>query len=131
MICIIALIVFGLLGLFSLKYRFLAKEAFECVFNRLRFRPCQTGLDQRIKSKIVAKILKRHQKTGKFINKYFEVISWFLVVAMIVSSIYSAFGIYNLIRYKTCDPNHPENCPLTPKQIEQGCGCENPECTKE
>ncbi|MFH1392142.1 MAG: hypothetical protein ABIG90_00455 [bacterium] len=131
MICIIALAVFSLLGLFSLKYRYLAKEAFECVFNRLRFRPCQTGLDQRIKSKIISKILKHNQKTGRFVNKYFEVISWFFVIIMLASFVYSAFGIYNLIRYKTCDPNHPENCPLTPKQIQQGCGCEDPECGEE
>lgn len=128
MICVIALVIFGLLGLFSLKYRFLAKEAFECVFNRLRLRPCQTGLDQRIKSKIVAKVLKRHQATGKFINKYFEAISWFFVLITFISFAYSAFSIYNLIRYKTCDLNHPENCPLTPKQIEQGCSCEDPKC---
>lgn len=128
MICLIALLIFSVFGLFSLHYRYLAKEAFVCVFNRFRLRPCDTALDQRIKSKVVAKILKRHQKAGRFVNRYFEWFSWLFVIIMFVSFLYSCFSLYNLLRYKTCDPGQPENCPLTPTQIEQGCGCNDPQC---
>lgn len=124
MICILSFIVLGILGIFSTTHRQLAKEAFRCVAKRIILRPCITGFDKKIKSKIVGKILKRNQPIGKFVHKYFQALAWVFVILMTVSFIYSALGIYNLIRYKTCDPAHPENCILTPKQIDKGCTCE-------
>lgn len=130
MVCLIALVIFAVLGIFSLKFRQLAKEAFECVFNRLKFQPCQTKLDERIKAKVIAKTLKHNNRAGKFVQKYFEAISWFFIILMLASFAYSVLGIYNLIRHGTCDPKHPESCILSPKQINQGCDCKDPECEK-
>jgi len=121
MICIIALLVFGVLGLFSAKYRALAKESFRCVFLRLSFRPCETQLDQRIKSKLTSKLLVRSPKLAKFVYKRFELLSWIFTIALFASMIYSAYGLYNLFTLGTCDPSGGY-CPLSTKA--PVCGCE-------
>ncbi|PIU20850.1 MAG: hypothetical protein COT15_05130 [Candidatus Diapherotrites archaeon CG08_land_8_20_14_0_20_34_12] len=113
MICVIAFFVFLILGIFSVKYRKLAKESFGCVTKRLTFKPCDSALDKKIRANIVAHIFKRHKGLAGFVNKRFEILSWILLVLMIVSSIYLALGAYNLVLYGTCDPQHPENCPIT------------------
>jgi len=110
MICLAALIVFSLLGIFSVAYRKLAKEAFTCILRRVSFRPCESRFDLKVKTQVTTSLMKRSEKLGQFFWRYFEVFSWVFVVLFIVSTIYSARGIYNLIRYKTCDPQNPQNC---------------------
>jgi thiol-disulfide isomerase/thioredoxin len=113
MICIIAMIVFGVLGIFSVGYRQLALQAFDCVFRRMTFRPCQTGFDQMMKSKILAKLM-RFPKLARFTHKHFEAISWLFTISLFLSMGYTAYGVYNLFTYGSCDPQHPENCVFTP-----------------
>lgn len=113
MICVIAFFVFAILGIFSVKYRKLAKESFGCVVKRLTFKPCDSSLDKKIRASITAHIFKRHKGLAHFVNKHFEILSWILLVLMIASSVYTALGAYNLVVYGTCDPQHPENCPIT------------------
>lgn len=115
MICFIALIVFGILGIFSASYRQIAKEAFICVFRRATLRKCETGLDVRLKSQIVGKILPRFPKAGRFLYKYFEVFSWLFTILFFASLAYSVYSGYNFVKYGNC--YGPENnggfCPLT------------------
>jgi len=103
MICIIALPVFLILGIFSVRYRILAKEAFECVFRMATFRKCNSKLDQRIKTKITGKILKYHPGTARFFFKNFEILSWIFTIAMIASLVFSAIGVYNYVAYGNCN----------------------------
>ena len=126
MICIIALVVFAVLGIFSASHRQLAKEAFDCVFRRLTFRPCTTGLDQRLKAQIVAKSLGVSPGIGQFVHNNFEALSWTLTILMLASTVLVAQGAYNLWAYGSCDPVHPENCVFTSntsagKEIVPGC----------
>ena len=102
MICILALIVFSVLAIFSASHRPLAKEAFECVFLRLTLRKCRTGLDTRVKSSIVGKIMQKSPRTAKITYKYFEVFSWLLVILIVASSAYSVYGGYNYYLYGNC-----------------------------
>ncbi|MFH1506542.1 MAG: thioredoxin domain-containing protein [archaeon] len=102
MICIIALIVFGVLGIFSVSYRKIAVEAMDCVFKRVTFRKCTTGLDKRLKSQITGKLMKKSPRVARFIYKHFEVISWIFTVLLFVSLAYSAFSIYNFALYGNC-----------------------------
>jgi hypothetical protein len=102
-ICIVALAVFSILGIFSATYRKLAKEAFSCVGRMLIFRPCKTNLEQRIKSKIAIKLMKI-PPLARFFYKYFKVLSWIFTISFFVSMAYSAYGIYNLIVYGSCQP---------------------------
>lgn len=103
-ICIIALVAFSILGIWSAKYRRLAKEAFDCTFRMITFRPCVTKLDERIKSKVTSKLM-RFPKLARTFYRNFKIFSWAFVIAFFVSMAYTAYGIYNLVVYGTCDPS--------------------------
>jgi len=103
MACIIALIVFSVMGLFSATHRQLAKEAFDCVFRRVTFRPCNTGFKEKIRGRIVGKLLRRSVKLAKFSNKYFEVFAWIFFLLTVVSTGYTVKGGYNFYRYGSCN----------------------------
>src|SRR4030043_1357892 len=119
-ICIVALVVFSILGIGSLRYRRLAKEAFDCTFRMITFRPCKTKLDERIRARLTAKLMKT-PKVAKFLYKNFNILSWIFVIMFFASLGYSAYGVYNLAAHGTCDPNS-DNCPFATKA--PVCGCE-------
>lgn len=121
MICIIALVVFGILGIFSASHRKLAKEAFNCVFRRLTLRKCETSFDKRMRAKVAGKLMKRSPKLSKFVFKYFEAISWILTIVLIVSIVLSARGLYYLATEGTCDPSNPDACPFGEAPVEEEC----------
>ena len=102
MICLLALVVFGILGIFSAYHRKLALEAFDCVFRRITLRKCESGLDQRLKSQITGKLLTKSPVLARFTFKNFELISWIFTILMIASLIYSGISIYNYISYGNC-----------------------------
>jgi len=103
MICFVALFVFVVLAIFSAKYRPLAKEAFDCVFKRITLRPCESGLDERIKATLVSSIFSKSPKAAAALNKHFELFSWALTILMILSVAYSAIGVYNWWAYGNCN----------------------------
>ncbi|KKP31946.1 MAG: hypothetical protein A2312_00305 [Candidatus Staskawiczbacteria bacterium RIFOXYB2_FULL_32_9] len=115
MICIIALVVFSIMGIFSLTYRNLAKEAFDCVFRRITFRPCNTGFNEKIKSQLVAKLLNKSVFAARIFNKYFEVFSWAFLILMVWSTFYTVRGGYNYYLYGSCNGlNQVGFCALDP-----------------
>ena len=101
-ICIIALPIFAILGIFSLRYRILAKEAFRCLFRTMQLKPCDTGLDLRIKSKFTAKLM-WWPALAKGFYRNFEILSWIFVVLMLVSAGFSGYGLYNYVKYGNCN----------------------------
>ncbi|MFH1770628.1 MAG: DsbA family protein [archaeon] len=103
MICVIALIVFGVLGIFSASHRIIAKEAFECVFRRLTLRKCETGLDKRLKAQITGKLMKGWPSLGRQIYKHFELISWMFLILLLVSIFFAGQGIYRFAVYGNCN----------------------------
>ena len=134
MICIIALIVFGILGIFSATHRKIALEAFECVFKRIRLKPCDSGLDKRLKSRITGKLMKRSPRLAGFTFKHFESLSWLFTILMFVSLFYSAFGIYNFVAYGNCNgENSSEACVYAGVSDFTGfeVGCQNLLCQNE
>ncbi len=108
MICIIALIVFAVLGVFSARYRTIAREAFDCVFRRVTLRKCTSGLDKRLKSQITGKLMRRSPRAGRIVFRNFEVISWIFTVALILSLGYSAYSVYNLFVFGNCNGPIPD-----------------------
>ena len=133
MICIIALIVFGILSIFSASYRPLAKEAFDCVFRRVTLRKCNTGFDVKVKSKIVGKLMNKSPGLARGVHKYFEFISWFFVILFFVSLVFSAEGVYNIIVYDNCYGPIDESgfCILTGtggEVVEEVIDCGDPLC---
>lgn len=128
--------IFSILGIFSAAYRKLAMEAFDCVFRRLTLRKCDTGLDQRIKSKVTSK-LSAMPAAAKFFYRHFELISWIFTILMIVSLVFSVQAVYNIAVHGTCDPENPSGCVLTYSNTSctqencanPGCSCANATCT--
>jgi glutaredoxin len=102
-LCFIAFFVFAGMSIFSAKYRPIAKEAFQCVFKTIMLKPCDTGLDDRIKADIVAKILKFSPSAARFTNKHYTFISWIFVLLTFASFGYSVFGVYNFYFFGNCD----------------------------
>jgi hypothetical protein len=94
MFCIIAFVVLSILGIFSATNRTLAKEAMDCVFRRVTFRPCNTGFDEKMKAKILGSVLTRSEVAARLINKNFEVLSWIFFILMVLSTFWAARGIY-------------------------------------
>jgi hypothetical protein len=103
MICVLALVVFAVLGVFSARYRKIAAEAFDCVFRRITFRKCTTGLDARLKSQISGALHRKHPKMARHLFKRFEIYSWILLILLIASLGYSIYGGYNYIVYGNCN----------------------------
>lgn len=101
--CIVALIIFAILGIFSASQRALAKEALDCVFRRVTFRPCNTGFQEKIKGKLLAKLLKHSTFFAKILNKYYELFSWILFLLMIGSTIWVFRGVYNFYVFGSCN----------------------------
>src|SRR3989338_5438375 len=103
MICLIALVVFGVLALFSAKYRPVAREAFDCVLRRITFRPCVANLDQRIKGQTSAWLLEHAPWASRFFYKNFELLSWALTLLMIWSIVAAGLGVYNWWAFGNCN----------------------------
>jgi len=133
LICLIALVVFGILGIFSATHRKIALEAFDCVFRRVTFRPCNTAFDKKMKTKISMKLFKANKGLGGFVYKHFEAISWVFALLMIASLSFSAISVYNYIAYGNCNgPHSSEACIFDPSAslscgsehcAEEGCEC--------
>lgn len=101
--CIVALIVFGILGIFSASHRVLAKEAFDCVFRRVTFRPCNTGFQEKIKGKILSRLINRSTWLTKMVNKNYEILAWIFFILMIGSTFWVLRGGYNFYVYGSCN----------------------------
>ena len=130
-ICIIALIVFSILGISSLRYRRLAKEAFECVFRMVTFRPCISEFDEKIRASLTAKLINK-PNFARFLYKSFPFLSLLFILIFFISLWYSVQATYYLIKYGTpCDPFSTDFCPFGDVGIVCGCKglcqCENKE----
>jgi protein-disulfide isomerase len=101
--CIIALIVFGILGIFSASHRALAKEAFDCVFRRITFRACNTGFQEKIKGKILSRLIKRSTTLTRIVNKNYEILAWIFFILMVGSTFWVLRGGYNFYVYGSCN----------------------------
>ena len=114
--CLLALIVFSILGIFSASHRALAKEAFSCVFRRITLRPCNTGFQEKIKGKILSKLINRSTFLTKMVNRHYEILSWIFFILMVVSTGWVLRGGYNFYVYGSCNGlNQSGFCAFDPK----------------
>jgi hypothetical protein len=103
MFCIIAAIVLSILGIFSAANRQLAKEALDCVFHRITFRPCTTGFDEKMKAKILGKTINRSERLARFLSKNFELLSWIFFLLMLTASIFMVRSLYLFYTTGSCN----------------------------
>lgn len=112
-LCIIAFAVFSVMSIFSAKYRPLAREGLRCVFRTVTFKPCDTGLDDRIKAELVSGALRFSPSAARVMNRHFTTFSWLFVLLSLGSLAYSAYGVYNFYHYGNCDgPQAINGCVL-------------------
>ena len=133
MICILAMIVFGIMAIFSASHRPLAKEAFDCVFRRVTLRKCTSGFDIRLKTRLVGSVMRKSPKLAKPLYKYFEVFSWFFVVLFFISLILSGQSVYNIVVHDNCNGPEAEDgtCIFVSNDEVVDCGdplCEDGHC---
>ncbi|MEM3373710.1 MAG: thioredoxin domain-containing protein [Candidatus Woesearchaeota archaeon] len=131
MICLLALIVFSILGIFSATHRKLAAKAFDCVFRRITLRPCQSGLDQKVKTDIIVFFSKRNTKIAKFVAKNFEILSWIFTILMIASIVFSVRGIYFYIIYGNCNGQNSNEFCIFDAIHPNEATCEDPNIKKQ
>jgi len=103
MLCLLALLVFATLALFSARYRPLAREAVACVFRRLTLRKCTTALDQRVKAMLTGRLMLSHPAAARFVHRHLEAMAWGFVLVGIVATGYLGYGFYNFHRYGNCN----------------------------
>ncbi len=112
-LCIVALVVFAFMSIFSAKYRPLAAEAFDCSFRKMTLRKCSTGFDEKVKSIVISKLMMKNENAAKFVFRHFSSISLVFSLLFFASMGYSLYSIYNLMVFGTCDPI-TGNCIFTP-----------------
>lgn len=116
MLCIAALIVFSILGIFSLSYRKLAKKALNCVLKKVSFRACDADFQTEIKAKIIGFFVRNNLIGQKFVYKNYEKLAFafsiIFLASLVGSAYFSAHSIYNYINYGTCNIINPESCPF-------------------
>ena len=116
MFCILAFIALSIISIFSASHRELAKEAYDCVFRRLTFRPCTTGFKEKMKAKLVGRLLNRSAVAAKLLNKHFELLSWILFLTTVASIFWTGKGLFNFYMYGSCNElNKSGFCALDPK----------------
>lgn len=111
-VCIIALVAFAVLGIFSARYRKLTKEAAECTFKKLTFRPCDTGLDVRIKANMTSKLI-NYPRTAKLVHNHFDTMMTIMFIIMIASlgltGYYGIKGVYNYVQFGNCNGQNSDD----------------------
>lgn len=101
--CIIGLVIFGILGIFSAKYRRYFRESLHCMRRQILLKPCDTSFDQEMKAKISAGISKTSPVLARFVFRRFALLSWILLVLMTFSAAAVGFGVYSYVLYGNCN----------------------------
>jgi len=114
-LCLLALPLFAVLGIFSVRYRKLTLDALDCLFKTVTLRKCRSGLDDRIKADVTGTILKYSPKTARLVYQHYKVLSWVVLILFIWSFYASSVGVYNYVNYGNCNgPDSTGFCMLDP-----------------
>ena len=112
MFCIAAFIILAILGIFSARYRTLAKQAWRCVWKKVRFRPCDINFAEQMKGKLLGKLIVRRPRLARFLNRWIDWLALLFVILSLWSLLYVAVAGLNLFVYDTCNPKQAESCSL-------------------
>jgi len=113
MICIAAFIIFAILGIFSARYRTLAKKAWGCVIKKITFKPCDINLQEELRGRLVGKFILTSPRLARFFNRFTGVLAGLFVVLSVWSLLIVVNSGLNLFVYDTCNPDNPESCSLS------------------
>jgi hypothetical protein len=117
-LCLVALVVFSVMSIFSTKYRRLAKESFKCVMKTLTLSPCDMAFEQRVKAKVTAKLLNISPSVARAFYQNFRVFAWGFTATFFVSLFIIGYSFYNFAVYGSCEPGQP--CYMTALGLTSG-----------
>jgi protein-disulfide isomerase len=103
MFCIVAFVVLSIMGIFSATNRQLAREALDCVTRRVTFRPCTTGFDEKMKAKILGKVINYSEPVARFLNKYFEALAWTFFLLFLAAGVFTVRGLFLFYTTGSCN----------------------------
>src|SRR3989344_143112 len=133
--CIAGIIIFGILGIFSAKYRYYFRESLHCIKRQALLRPCDTEFDNKMKAKITGNLMKVSPALSKFVFKRFVIISWIFIIMLFASIAMMGAGVYSWWAYGNCNgPDSSEFCifNLDSTTISQGDeSCVDPSIARE
>lgn len=113
MFCIAAFIVLTIIGIFSARYRKLAKKAWGCTIRRVTFRPCDTSFKEETKNRLLSHVAKKTPKLVKTADIGIEIASFALVVLTLWSLFVVIESGLNLYVWGTCNPADASSCSLS------------------
>lgn len=113
MFCIAAFIIFLILGIFSARYRTLAKKAWGCVARKMTFRPCEIGFKEEAKNTLIGSLILTRPKLAKFLDRWIDTLATLFVVLSLWSLVVVFQSGLNLFVYDTCTPQNAESCSLS------------------
>ena len=109
--CIIGIVIFGILGIFSAKYRYYFRESLHCIRRQAMLKPCDTEFDNKMKAKITANLMKVSPFVSRIVFRRFALISWIFVIMLFASIAMTGAGVYNWWAYGNCNgPESSEFC---------------------
>lgn len=115
-LCLVALPVLAVLGLFSLRYRRLAREALDCLGRTVTLRKCRSKLDARFQAYLAGKLLRRAPRAAKVVHRHFALLTWLVMAVLVWSLVVSGVGMYNYAKYGSCNgPASTGFCLLDPE----------------
>lgn len=117
-LCLVALVVFSVMSVWSAKYRRLAKEAFKCVTKTLMLSPCDMAFEQKVKAKVTAKLLNISPTLARGFYQNFRIFAWAFTATFFLSLYITAISFYNFAVYGSCEPGEP--CYITALGISIG-----------
>ncbi len=112
MFCIAAFIIFAILGIFSAKYRSLAKKAWGCTLRKMTFRPCDINFQEEAKARLLGKLIITKPRLARFLDRWIGVFASVFVILSVWSLLVVFNSGLNLLVYDTCNPNNAESCSL-------------------
>ncbi len=113
-LCWIALPIFALLGIVSAKYRKLTVESLKCIWRTTTLRPCQSSLDEQLRSNITGALMHRWPAGARFFYNNYKFIAVVILILMLASTYFTIQGVYNYWIYGNCNgPNSSALCILS------------------
>ncbi len=113
--CIVGIVIFGILGIFSAKYRRYFRESLHCLKRQMLLKPCDTKFDMKMKAKIAAAAGKFWPALGRFVFRRFMLLSWVMILMLIFSVASVGIGVYNTVAYGNCNgPDSTDFCLFNP-----------------
>ncbi len=91
MLCIAALFIFLVLGIFSATHRKYAAKAWYCTWRKMTFRPCDINFDKELKGMLFGKMMFSRPGLAKFLSKTAD---WFALVFVLLSTLVPHCGGY-------------------------------------